>query len=132
MLRLLRGLFTPLTDSPAFRSGLVRGLLLGLNTSLNFRTGDLLLILLILPRLLSGRRVSALSMRPGIGRLGVDSEIGPDVGEGEDSAVGGSTSADTLCEGKVLGGALVLSKASLFSPGTIEVLIRGDDAVKYP
>ncbi len=97
VLLLLRGLLTPPTGSPGFRSGLVRGLLLGLNASLNFLTGDLLRILLMLCLLLSTRRVSALSTNGGKGRSGVDSElVGADLGDGEASGCGGSTSEGTL------------------------------------
>lgn len=96
VLLLPRGLLKVLAGEPAFRSGLVRGLLVGLKTSLNFRTGDLFRILLMLFRRRSRRRESALSIRPGTERFGVDSETGGDFGDGEDSGSAGSTSVGTL------------------------------------
>ena len=94
VLLLLSGLVKP---AFGFLSGLVRGLLLlEWKTSRNFRAGDLLRLLLILPRPESGSRVSALSMRPGLGREGIWFKGGL-LGEGECSASVGSTNDGSVC-----------------------------------
>ena len=102
VLLLPKGLLTPLV-SPNVRSGLVLGLLFDLKTFLNLEAGDLprALLSMLFDRAV-GRRASALSMRPGIGRVGVESEMGVGFGNGEDSALSGSTSAGMGCRGAVV------------------------------
>jgi hypothetical protein len=112
------------------RSGLVRGLVLGLlpreKTSLNFLAGDLLLSLLILPRRGSARNVSALSIRPGKGTVEASLGVGL-LGDGEASGCGGSTRVGMVWACARLG---LLSTPDTLCSGIVEVLMRGEEVVR--